>query len=136
MTDIPVFNGKTYDPADYTGADGRGYNATVTTGTGEQFPRYIAAMVDALADLANNAQTTSASPITIGQGSPFTATLDMHIPTLENAYVLFVDSANSANFFYGEVATYDPVNKIVTGTQERVGESGCLSIWKVQQRVG
>lgn len=133
---IYTFNGVPYDPADLVGDSGRGYNTTVTTGTGAQVPRYIAPMVDALADLANNAQTTSASSITLTQGNPFTAVLAMDVPTLAGAYINLVDAANSANTIYGLVSNYVSATKTVTGTQTQVTGSGTVSSWKVQQRVG
>ena len=65
-----TFNGVTYDSTDLTGADGRGYNDTVTTGTGVTVPRYVAPMIDAIeeasdirdaADAFSDAASASAS---------------------------------------------------------------------------
>ncbi|OGO14140.1 MAG: hypothetical protein A2Y53_05635 [Chloroflexi bacterium RBG_16_47_49] len=132
-----TFNGITYDEADLTGATGRGYNAQVTTGTGlASTPRYIAPMIDALADLANGHKTTSTSSVLVGTGAKtFVLAEDIPLVAGETVYVLDT-AAPTTNTLFGTVTTWTPATNTAVINVAVAAGSGTIASWSFIGKVG
>lgn len=107
-----TFNGVTYDDADLTGESTR-YSDIVTTGTGVDVPRYIAPMIDALADAGKILATTSTSSVAIGTGS--------------KAFVMVTERAYSVGQWVISARTSAPTTTYMVG-QVTANSGGTLTV--------
>jgi len=123
------FNGVTYDDADLTGASGRGYADIVTTGTGLSTPRYIAPMVDALADIGEALTTTSTTSLTVGVGSK-TLTMAAARPFSVGAWVTITRTSNVDTYMFGQVTARSGTS--LTVDVSFTAGSGTHTDWTVQ----
>jgi len=123
-----TFNGKTYDTADLTASDGRGYNEDTLANTGDTAPFYIAAMIDAMADAAKNFTTTSVTSLTIGTGSK-AFVLVSDIPFTVGQFFQGSSEADGTDFMFGDVTNYVSATKTVTVNVTLVGGSGTKTDW-------
>lgn len=118
MTSSLTVNGTTYtEPTDF-----ENYQWLIT---------FFAMMEDVLADLNKALVTTSTSSVAIGTGSK-SVTLAEDRPFRTGAWVTVTDTANSANYMYGQVTAYDSGTKALTVNVTATGGSGTIASWNVQ----
>ena len=105
MVDFTV-NGITYDLDDLRVNDNRGYSEKITPGIGgEKVERFIAIMMDALADTQRSMTTTSATSVAPGSGSK-SFTLSSEIPFAVGSWVNVSSAADPAgDFMIGTVTS-------------------------------
>jgi hypothetical protein len=128
-----VVNGITYDLDLLTSNDNRGYAELVTPGVGGgQVPRYIAIMLDALADASKNLVSASTTSESIGSGTK-NLTLTTEIPLNAGTWIIASDAANpTTKYMVGQVTSRSgtavtfnvPSSDYYTGT-------GTVSDWNV-----
>jgi hypothetical protein len=128
-----TLSGITYDFDDLNGSDNRGYADLVTPGSGgSAVPRYIAIMIDGLADATTNLVTTSTTSITIGTGS-HVFTMGAEIPYAVGSFVLAAsDSAPTTKWMVGTVTARSGTSLTINvpDTNHYAG-SGAVTDWNL-----
>lgn len=127
---MTTINGKTYNSADF---ENGGHVEVVTAGTGEELIRFLAAMVDCIADAARARFTTSATSKNAGLTGSQSWVLDEDISFKLGAFVVISSRANpTVNYYTGQVTNYVSGTKTLTvSVIASAGVATSLTDWDV-----
>lgn len=121
-----TFNGITYDIADLAGY---GFFETMTAGTGDSVPRFLALFLDHMADSTRNMATTSTSSVAIGTGTK-SFVMDDEIPYNPGDFLVIANTANpTTKRMFVEVTARSGANLTVNSLV--VDGSGTLASWTI-----
>ena len=133
MTEI-TFNGVTYDLDDLNADDNRGYADLITpAASSSQFPRYIAIMVDAIADSGRLLVSSSTTSVTLGTGSKGPFTLDTAVPYAVGSWVIMASAATpTTKYMIGQVtATSGTSLTVNVPDANHFTGSGAVNDWQI-----
>lgn len=127
---MTTINGKTYNASDF---ENGGHVEVVTAGTGEELIRFLAAMVDCIADASRARFTTSATSKNAGLSGSQSWVLAEDISYKLGAFVLIASRANpTVNYYTGQVTGYVSATKTLTvSVLTAAGSASSLTDWDV-----
>jgi hypothetical protein len=131
-----ILDGLEFELANFVGSDGLGHVSTQPATTGASGASYPAEPLfpervfrAALNQLGQGLFSTSTTSLAIGTGSK-AFTLATSVQITDGAFILATDTANDANYMYGQVTSV--VGLVYTVNVIATGGSGTISSWNFQ----
>lgn len=127
---MTTINGKTYNSTDF---ENGGHKQVVTAGTGESLIRFLAALVDCIADAARARQTTSATSKNAALTGSQSWVLAEDISFAAGSYVTIARTSDpTATFYIAQVTGYVSGTKTLTvNVVESTGSGGPYTDWTI-----